>query len=248
MNWVTLIFAVVAAAAAAGFWWALRHSSRELALMKATATSKAADVAAMAAGTLVAVKGVLRAPAPLKATFSGRDCVYFRSLTEREVERTRTDNEGRRETDREFETESDVVQFAPATVEDGSGAVAIDFTSAKVEAEQVHRHQEYPGVGQSLIAQIAGAGTLSHRFTEWIVAAGVPVYVLGTVSAAKGIGADPAKRNPLVISIKSEEEREKALGRTRIWQIAGIAVCAVIAVVLLYVTFTSGPPEMATSP
>ena len=60
--------------------------------------------------------------------------------------------------------------------------------------------------------------------------------------------ADPAKRNPFVVSIKSEEEREKSLGHVRIWQIAGIVICAVIAVVLLYVTFTSGPPEMATSP
>ena len=248
MTWIALNFAVVAAAAAGGFWWALTRSSRELGLMKATATSNARDVAAMAAGTVVEVKGVLRTAAPLKATFSGRDCVYFRSLTEREVERTRTDSDGKRETEREFETESDVVQFAPATVEDSSGSVALDFAKAKVEGEQVHRRQEYPGVGTSLIAQLTGAGTLSHRFTEWIVAAGVPVYVLGTVTATKGIGADPAKRNPFVVSIKSEEEREKSLGHVRIWQIAGIVICAVIALVLLYVTFTSGPPEMATSP
>ena len=245
MNWIALIFAVIAAAAAGGFWWALTRASRELALMRSTPTSNARDVAAMAAGTLVEVKGTLRTTAPLKATFSGRDCVYFRSLTEREVERTRTDSEGKRETEREFETESDVVQSSPATVEDSSGSVALDFTGGKVEGEQVHRRQEYAGIGTSLLASVAGAGTLGHRFTEWIVAAGVPVYVLGTVTAAKGIGADPAKKHPFVVSIKSEEEREKSLGRTRIWQIAGIVVFAVIGLVLLYVTFTSGPPEMA---
>lgn len=246
MNWVALIFAGAAAVASALFWWGRARTGRELALMKATATSSARDLAAIAPGTLVELKGKLRTAAPLTAEFSGRECVYYRALTEREVERTTTDAEGKRETNREYETESDVVRFAPAMIEDATGEVAMDFKDAQVEGEQVHQRREAAGLGTTLLANLAGAGTLAHRYTEWIVAGGIPVYVLGTVTAAHTVGADPARKNPFIISVKSEEEREKALGRTGMWQMVVAIGLGIVAVALVYVALTSGPVQ--TSP
>jgi hypothetical protein len=246
MNWVILIFAAASAIAAALFWWGRTRTGRELGLMQATATSSARDVASMAPGTLVELKGQLKTAAPLTAEFSGRECVYYRSLTEREVERTTTDAEGKRDTRREYETESDVVRFAPAMVADASGEVALDFKDAKVEGEQVHQRREVAGLGTSLMATIAGAGTLAHRYTEWVVAGGIPIYVLGTVTEAHTVGADPARKNPFVISIKSEEERQKSLGSTRMWQLIAVIGFGILALVLLYFAFTSGPVQSAT--
>jgi hypothetical protein len=248
MNWVILIFAAASVIVAALFWWGRTRTGRELALMRATQTSSARDIGGIAPGTLVEVKGRLKTAAPLTAEFSGRECIYYRALTEREVEKITTDSEGHRETEREFETESDVVRFAPALIEDGSGEVAVDFKDAKVEGEQVHRRREAANLGTSLLANLAGAGTLAHRYTEWIVAAGIPVYVMGTVSAAHTIAADPARKNPFVISIKSEEEREKALGRSGMWQMVAAIGFLILALVLVYFAFTSGPVETSTTP
>jgi hypothetical protein len=246
MNWVILIFAVVAALVAVGLWWGYSRAGRELEAMRATKTSNARDVAAMAPDTAVELKGKLRTSAPLTAEFSGRQCVYYRALTEREVERLETNSDGKRESRREFEVESDVTKYAPAMFEDATGQVAIDFDGAKVEGEQVHRQRESAGLGTSLIATIAGAGTLGHRYTEWIVEAGVPVYVLASVTAGKTVGKAQYKKNPFIISIKSEEEREKALGRSRMWFLVGAVVLALVAVGLLYLAFTSGPVQSAT--
>ncbi|MEJ0013834.1 MAG: GIDE domain-containing protein [Bauldia sp.] len=246
MNWVALIFAAAAAIAAALFWWGRSRTGRELALMMATPTSSVRDIARLVPGTLVEVKGQLKTAAPLTAEFSGRACVYYRALTEREVEKTTTDSDGKRETSREFETESDVVRFAPAMIEDATGEVALDFKDAKVEGEQVHQRREDVGLGTSLLASLAGAGTTAHRFTEWIVAGGIPVYVLATVSASHTIGADAAGKNPFVISIKSEEERERTLGRTKMWQSIATVILGLIALALLYVALTSGPVQTST--
>ncbi len=130
-------------------------------------------------------------------------------------------------------------------LEDATGAVAIEFQDAKVEGEQVHRGSQSAGIGQALLASAVGAGTLGHRYTEWIVAAGVPVYVLARSPPRRPSGSDPAKRYPFLISIKSEEEREKSLGRTPLWQMVGMIVFAIAALVLLYIAFTSGPVQMA---
>lgn len=246
MNWVLLIFAAASGIAAALFWWGRTRTGRELALMRATATSNARDIAGLTPGTLVEVKGKLKTAAPLTAEFSGRECVYYRSLTEREVERTTTNSEGKRETDTDYQTESDVVKFAAAMIEDATGEVALDFKDAKVEGEQVHQRRELAGLGTSLLASIAGAGTRSYRYTEWIVAAGIPVYVLGTVTAEHTVAADPACKNPFVISIKSEEERERSLGSTQMWQLIAVIGLGILALVLLYFAFTSGPVQSAT--
>ena len=60
---------------------------------------------------------MLRSDAPLKGEFSGSECVYYRALVEREIERVTTDSEGKRDRRREFETVSSTERHVPARVE-----------------------------------------------------------------------------------------------------------------------------------
>ena len=65
----------------------------------------------------------------------------------------------------------------------------VDFEGAKVEAEQVHRRYESGGLA-SVVGGLLSVGgtTLGYRYTEWIVAADTPVYVLGTARAGDNAG------------------------------------------------------------
>jgi len=218
MPWVQLILAAIALLAAAGIWYWRSRVGAELALMAATETSNAKDIASKAPGTAVELKGPLRCQALLTSEFAQQPCVWYRALTEREYENVTTGSDGKRETRREFETVTD-----------------IDFEGAKVEAAQVHRRYESGGLA-SVVGGLLSVGgtTLGHRYTEWIIAADTPVYVLGTALAGGKVGKATGKKQPFVVSIKSEEERTKSLGWTRLWQLLGAIVCAAAALGFLY--------------
>jgi len=234
MNPVFAILAAVAAIAGVGLLWWRSRVGRELGLMAATATANARDVAGMAAGRPVVLKGKLSTDAPLKGEFSERDCVYYRALVEREVERVERDRDGTSRTERVFETVSSTEEHAPCRLEDASGAVAIDFAGAKVEAIQSHQHYEAGGALAVVGAVLNVSGTvLGHRYTEWIIPPAIPVYVLATVLAGGTVGASPNRANPFVISHKSEEERMRSLASTRLWVMVGAVVCFALAVGLL---------------
>ena len=201
--------------------------------MAATETSSARDVAGRAPGSLVELKGTRTTDAPLKGEFSERDCVDYHALVEREVERVERDNDGSTRTERVFETVTSTERHAPCRLDDASGSVLIDFTGAKVEAIEVHKRYE-AGSALSIVGtllNVSGA-TLGHRYTDGLPPA-TPVYVLGSVIAAGGVGASPTKGNPFIISHKSEEERTKSLTSTRLWLLVGIIVCFVLALALL---------------
>jgi hypothetical protein len=111
--------------------------------------------------------------------------------------------------------------------------VGIDFAGAAVEAIEVMRRYESGGggIGSLITSVIGGGGTLGHYYIESILPPDSPGYVLGTVLPGGIIGAD--KKNPFVISHKSEEERVKSLGSTKFWLLVSIVACAVVAVGLL---------------
>jgi hypothetical protein len=240
MNTVLLVIAAVAVVVVGALLWWRARVGRELALMQATETSKAAEVAGKAQGTPVELKGVFRARALLKGEFSGSDCVYYRALVEREVQRVGRDANGRRTTERSYETVSSTERHTPCVLEDASGTAPVDFEGAKVEGIRSHQRYESGGVMGAVVGSVIGSllpggdATLGHRYTEWIIPAGVPVYVLGSVIANGAVGASPTKANPFIISHKSEEERERSLGWTRLWLVAGALVAFVIAAALVY--------------
>src|SRR3954470_6760353 len=139
MNLVLVVIAAVAAIAGAGLLWWRSRIGRELGLMAATETSSARDVAGRAPGSVVELKGTLSADTLLKGEFSDRDCIYYRALVEREIERVNRDSDGTSRTERVFETVTSTERHAPCRLEDASGTVAIDFTGAKVEAIESHK-------------------------------------------------------------------------------------------------------------
>jgi hypothetical protein len=242
MNLIATIFAGVFAVAAALLAWWRRTVVKELAVMEATPTSRAADVVRMAPGTLVEVKGVLRCEQPIIAEFSQRPCLYSLSVIEREYERITTDSQGRQQRQRSRETVQSNARNARCAIFDDSGGVGIDFTGASVEAIEVMRRYESGGGGiGSLITSLAGAGgTLGHYYIESIIPPETPGYVLGTVREGGVVGAAPDKKNPFVISHKSEEERVKSLGSTKFWLLVAISVCGAVAAGLLIVAVVVG--------
>jgi hypothetical protein len=228
MELVSGIFAGVAAVAGGGLWWWRTRVSKELAVMQATETSTAADIAGKGAGTLVELKGALRCQAPLTSEFAQQACIYYRAMTEREYEEVTRDSEGRTKTERRYQTMQDNTRHAPCVLEDATGAVSLSFEGATVEAVEVVKRYE-AGSGVGLIGSLlnVSGSTLGYRYTEWLLAPDATAYVLGTVQADGSIGA--AKKNPFVISHKSEEQRVKDLGSTQFWLLLWAIVCAVLA-------------------
>lgn len=242
MNIVMAVFAAVFAIGAAALLWWRKSVSKELAVMAATPTSRAADVATMAPGTLVELKGVLRCEQLLTAEFSQRPCLYALSVIEREYERYTTDSQGRQQRERSRETVQSNARNARSAIADDSGQVGIDFTGATVEAIEVMRRYESGGgsIG-SLVGSLIGAGgTLGHYYIESIIPPDTPGYVLGTVLPGGVVGLAADKKNPFVISHKSEEERVKSLGSTKFWLLVSIVVCAAAAVGLLIAAVAVG--------
>src|SRR5262249_59512958 len=98
--------------------------------------------------------------------FSGRECVYYRSLVEREVERLERDSDGRSHTERVFETVTSSERHGPCRLADGSGSIALDLTGAKVEAIESHKRYESGGALSMVGAILNVSGiTIGPRYT-----------------------------------------------------------------------------------
>lgn len=236
MDWGDLIAIVlmvgVPAAIGLGLLWYWRKVGKELAMMAETPTRTASDIAGLAPGTLVELKGPLRCDALLSGEFSHEKCIYYRAKIEREYEYYTTDSKGRRERETRRETIQDNIKFAPCVFDDGSGKVAIHFEGAEVEGvETVKRYESKTSVG-SIVGSLLEIGNndLGHHYTETVIRADIPVYILGTVQDDRTVGAAPSKKNPFVITHKSEEERSKSLKSTRLWVLIIAIVCFAISV------------------
>jgi hypothetical protein len=194
------------------FWKKFRD---ETALIAATPTSRACDVAALAPGTVAEVKGTIRCDAPLAGEFSKQACVYSKSEVERKETRWK---DGKRET--YYVNERSTERHAPFFVEDASGRVPVRSEGASVEAVEVFNESGNTTTESvvSVVMSLAGAGSYDRRFKESILKPDIPVYVLGTVVEGGAIGAAPhgAKIKEFIVTYKSEEERVKSSGRTAI--------------------------------
>lgn len=209
MNWGFAVVSGVLALLGLLCLWFWKKFRDEVALMAGTETSRAADVAALAPGTRVEVKGTIRCDAPLTGEFSQQACVYSLSVVEREEERWR---DGKRET--HTVTERSTERHAPFQVEDDSGRVLVNAEGASVTAVKVFDESGNSTAESviSLATSLLGAGSNDRRFRESILAPGIPVYVLGTVQQDGAIGKAPgsAKAKEFIVTHKSEEERAKS--------------------------------------
>lgn len=216
----------VAALLALGCLWLWKKYRDEIALMVATQTSPAADVASLAPGTFVEVKGTIRCEAPLAGEFSQKPCVYFKAEIERkEVRRSG----GKRQT--HYVTEQSTERHAPFHVEDESGRVLVRGEGAEIETTLVFNEDASTGAQMvaSALLTITGAGSSERRMKEHILAPDVPIYVLGTVAEDRAIAAAPkgAKVKDFIVTTQSEEERASSSRfSARVWLGVALALFA----------------------
>jgi hypothetical protein len=229
-----LIGALIVLVFALGSLWAYRSSAKERRVMEETPTSKARDVARLAPGTLVEVKGTLRCPQLVTAEFSKEPCVYFKAEIHETEVYYETDSSGKRERKTRTNTVYSNCKFAPCTVEDASGSVALSLDGASVEGNVVVDRPE--GVGTGLAAGILDLAVgINHRdrnLKEMALPADIPIYVLGEVQADGSIGkhAKGSHNRIFVVSKKSEEERAAALqSDANFWLITAGVIAAVAA-------------------
>jgi E3 Ubiquitin ligase len=241
---ILLLFAVIFVAAGVVLLYFRNRNQQKSALMGATETSSAADVAGLAPGTLVEVKGTLRCEEPLESEMSGETCAYYKATVLREYRKPDHDDDDVG-SDRRTEILSQNERFAPFTVEDETGRVAVSGDGAETDARQVvdrferNTGNEGPSITLSGMTLNIGGGerTIGYRYTESILPVDAPVYVLGVVRHGGDIGApetgDAGHR--FVISHRSEEALGSSLGKTVLWLGVGGAASIVVGVVLLVV-------------
>jgi hypothetical protein len=133
VPWLVLI-AIVLAPSAVFLLWAWRSSRAEMALMRGTETTPAADVVKLPEGSVVEVKGRLRCAAPLTAELSKTPCAHFAVSVERDYEIVGYDA-NRKSSCRVRKTQ--LVQWStmssPFEIEDESGRATVVPENASVE-------------------------------------------------------------------------------------------------------------------
>jgi hypothetical protein len=241
---ILLLFAVIFLVAGGVLLYFRNRTKQKSALMSQTETSRASDVSGLSPGTLVEVKGTLRCEEPLTSEMAEKTCAYYSSTITREYLRPDHDDDNDVGSDRRTEVMAQNVQFAPFTVEDDSGSVAVDAEDAEVDARQVmNRFDRNTGnegtfsLGGVSINLSGGERTIGYRYTESILPVDESVYVLGTVQEGGGIGTARSgdEGHRFVVSHRSEEALGQSLGKTVLWLGVGGAASLVLGVVLLVV-------------
>jgi hypothetical protein len=83
---------IILVPSAAVLLWSWRAQRNDMALMRATETTRAADVAKLRPGSLVEVKGRLRCAAPVTGELSNSPCAHFAATVERDYESVEYDS------------------------------------------------------------------------------------------------------------------------------------------------------------
>ncbi len=242
---ILLLFAVIFIAAGVVLLYFRNKNKHKAALMGQTETSEARDVSGLAPGTLVEVKGTLRCEDPLTSEMAGETCAFYSSQVTREYQEHDHDDDDDIGSDRRSEVVAHNEQFAPFTVEDESGSVAVNAEGGEMDAKQVvDRFERHTGgngpsisFGGSTLSLGGGERTLGYRYSESIMPVDAAVYVLGTVQEDGGIGASQPgnEEHRFVVSHRSEEALGQSLGKTVLWLGVGGAASIVVGIVLLAV-------------
>ena len=125
VPWLVLA-GIILAPSAAFFLWSWRSQRNDIALMRATETTRAGDVAKLPAGSLVEVKGRLRCASPVTGDLSNSPCAHFAATVERDYEIVEYD--ASRKTSyrvRKTEIVRSTTLFAPFEIEDDSGRARV---------------------------------------------------------------------------------------------------------------------------
>ena len=135
---ILLLFAVIFLVTGGVLLYFRNRTKQKSAIMGQTETSNASDVAGIAPGTLVEVKGTLRCDEPLTSEMAEKTCAYYSSTVTRKYLRPDYDDDDNDAgSDRRSEIIAQNVQFAPFMVEDDCGFVGVHAEGAEVDARQV---------------------------------------------------------------------------------------------------------------
>ena len=242
VPWLVLA-GIILAPSAAFFLWSWRAQRNDMALMRATETTRASDVAKLAAGSLVEVKGRLRCAEPVTGDLSNSPCAHFAATVERDYEIEEYD--ASRKTSyrvRKTEIVQSTTLFAPFEIEDDSGRARVLPADAIIEGIAAVDRRDGPddAAGESVMQAALGAAnqpdrTLGFRYKEMHLPLDVEVYVLGVVGENRCIEAPPAgsKGQRFLISVKSEEARAAELGSASTWMLGLGVACLLGAVISL---------------
>jgi hypothetical protein len=162
---------------------------RRLRLIEDTPTSR---VRSLPMGR-VEVQGRTAGKAELEAPLTGTPCVYYRYRIEQEVRSNR-----RRSWRTLAKGDSSAWGFH---LEDETGRVLVDPAGAEVDIGHDWRETD-PPLSTSLLQVLGRHGIDPHglvfrkrlRFTEWRLAAGDPVYVLGVAQERPGLANERRRR------------------------------------------------------
>jgi hypothetical protein len=238
---------------AAFLLWSWRSSRNEMALMRATETTRAADVAKLPAGSVVEVKGKLRCTDPLTAELSKTLCAHFDASVERDYEILEYD--AKRKTSQRVR-KTQLLQWnrvsAPFEIEDETGRTLVRPDNAIIESITAIDRYEVKEEGADDVQSPTAVDdhrTLGFRYKEMHLPLDVDIYVLGIAGEDHSIGAPPTedKEQRFIISINSEEARAADLGRHSRW-VLGLGVsCLVGAVTCLGLAFWLARPGLVAS-
>jgi hypothetical protein len=241
---ILLLFAIIFLVAGGVLLYFRNKNQQKAALMGQTETSNASDVAGLAPGTLVEVKGTLRCEDPLTSEMAGERCAYYSSKVVREYLERDYDDDDDVGSDRRSEVVAQNEQFVTFSVEDSTGSVAVNAEGAEVDAKQVvNRFERNTGgdgpsisLGGATLHLGGGERTLGYRYTESVLPVDAPVYVLGPVQDG-GIGGPVSSEQGqrFVVSFRSEEALGQSLGKTVLWLGVGGIAALVVGVILLVV-------------
>ena len=198
VPWLVLI-GIVLVPTACFLLWSWRASRNDMALMRATETTRAADVAKLPAGSLVEVKGRLRCASPVTGELSKSPCAHFVATVERDYEVFEYD--AKRQTSyraRKTEIVQSSTLFAPFEIEDESGRAAVSPADAIIEGIESVARQHVEDGNESVMQAALGSvndpeRTLGFRYKEMHLPLDVEVYVLGVVGENRCIGAPPSR-------------------------------------------------------
>ncbi|MBN1350901.1 E3 ubiquitin ligase family protein [candidate division KSB1 bacterium] len=177
---------------------------------------------------LIALHGTIRSDKPLESEISNTPCVKYRSVVERKWEETIEGEDEQGNLVKKVQSGGDVVasneRDQPFFVDDGTGSIKVSPNGADIELEKViDRYEPFERVGSvgsitigSLTLNL-GANLSSRRrllgysYQEWLLPVDRRIFICGEVTDSSGEltfekPADPEKKEPYVISMKSKSE------------------------------------------
>ena len=256
MYMVFLIAGVVLTLIAVGLLFGSKASAEKAFAIRATETSRILDLLDLSSSIakdlgpgsfrqIAEVKGITESANPLRSELAQQPCVYYSMKVTREFEETywETDSQGNRSqrTRRGSQIVSSNQQQIPFEVNDGSGKVTVDASSAKLDTMKAHSsfvagENNANHIGNFILnlttAFAGGTRTIGYKYEEDIIPLGRQVYVLGEASDKDGtlkiVKPENKKDAPFLVSLKSEDELLKSAQGSS----SGMKIGAIVALVL----------------